>query len=66
MCYLAIIHNTNEAKLGELADVYRTLIQKTDLAAIDREAKITVSTGTAMARVNDSPELLLQRAKETE
>ena len=62
--FVAVIQNTSEEKLEELAVIFRTLLQKTDLAPIDKDAKVSVSSGIAMAQAKDTPESLVNRARE--
>ena len=60
--FVAIIQNTNQEKIKELAAIFETLLRKTDLSRIDKDAQISVSSGIAMATVDDTPDTLLQRA----
>jgi diguanylate cyclase (GGDEF)-like protein len=62
--FVAIIQNTSVEKLEELAIIFTTLLQKTDLAPIDKDAKISASSGIALAQENDTPESLINRARE--
>ena len=63
--FVAIIQNTTQEKLGESAGVFRTLLQETDLAPIDKDARISVSFGIAMGQADDTAESLLKRAGDT-
>jgi diguanylate cyclase (GGDEF)-like protein/PAS domain S-box-containing protein len=60
--FLAVILNVDEAYLAVVAERVRALIRQTRIPLQDTHLQVTVSIGAAMARRDDTPETLLNRA----
>jgi diguanylate cyclase (GGDEF)-like protein/PAS domain S-box-containing protein len=60
--FIAVISNTNEQRLREIAERYRSLVERSTLPMGDKGLKITISAGATIARADESSESVIKRA----
>jgi diguanylate cyclase (GGDEF)-like protein/PAS domain S-box-containing protein len=61
--FIAVIANANDQKLHEIAERYRSLVERSALALVDgKSLRITISAGATVALPGESPDLVIKRA----
>jgi diguanylate cyclase (GGDEF)-like protein len=60
--FIAVISNTNDQRLQEIAERYRSLVEHSTLPMGDKGLKITISVGATIARPDESSESVIKRA----
>jgi diguanylate cyclase (GGDEF)-like protein len=60
--FIAVISNTSERRLSEIAERYRSLVELSALPLADKTVKITISAGATIALPGESPEEVVKRA----
>ena len=60
--FLGIIRNIDIARLKQICERYRVLIEKSNAEINGKQVNVTVSIGAAMARVDDTVQSAVDRA----
>lgn len=60
--FIAVIANTNEQRVHEIAERYRTLVERSGLPLGDRVINITISIGATLSRPGESTDATIKRA----
>ena len=60
--FIAVISNTNGPKLRDIAERYRSLIERSGLPLGEKILRITTSVGATIAHPDESPESVIKRS----
>jgi diguanylate cyclase (GGDEF)-like protein/PAS domain S-box-containing protein len=61
--FIAVITNTDETKLHDIAERYRSLVERSGLPlGGNNTLRITISAGATLARLDENPEAVIKRA----
>jgi diguanylate cyclase (GGDEF)-like protein/PAS domain S-box-containing protein len=60
--FISIISNTNEKRLSEIAERYRSLVERSGLPMGENTLRITISAGATIALPGESPDAVIRRA----